>query len=162
MIYGASENMLTIKMQVILYLLLLGCMDAFPQHEKINPSFLYGKWKVVKHDYRGYQKFSAKQANQLHKSILVIEKTRYYFTNINFIGPCPIYKWNIQPYDTTISISMPIEQCYTKKELAERVSFLEPVDNKGEPCYNECLMFLKQDTLITVVGGYTFFRLKIK
>lgn len=154
--------MLIIKKQAVFLLLLLSTLHAFSQQKKIDQSFLYGKWKVIKHDYRGHQKFSIKQADQLNNSLLVINKTGYQFTNVNFISACPFYKWNIRRYDTTISISLSLEVRYTPKELAKNVSYLEAVNKKGKPCNNECLFFLKQDTLISIVGGYTYFRVKIK
>jgi hypothetical protein len=120
---------------------------------------VYGNWKCVRKDYRGYQKFSLQQAEKIRKATLRIEKTTFSFRDIKFIEPCVFAGWKRSKYDTSEYTSLAL--VYTKIELTG-IQTLEPVDAKGHPaCFNECAIFyLKQDTLINICGGYTYYRVR--
>lgn len=148
----------------ILSLLLFSISYSFCQDNKevVSIDSLYGNWKCVKLDIRGYEKYSLKQAKKLQASILTIEKNTFYYKDITFIDSCHFYGWKIKRYDTT-EYNLNLSITYTKKELARMFEF-EPIDTKGEwGCYNNCtLFFLKDDTLINNCGGYYLYFLKVK
>ena len=66
-------------------------------------------------------------------------------------------------YDTVNITGNILDITYRKKELS-KIYVLKPVDDKGgSTCFNNCAEFyLKQDTLISMCGGYTLFLLKVK
>ena len=120
---------------------------------------IYGKWKCVATDFRGYQKFTLKQADVVKKSILNIEKNKMYYSEVDFIDLCTfdsiIYKRGLEKEDWS---GTSFFYRYSKKDLSEMIACI-PVNAKGEwSCYNECAqLYLKQDTMINICGGYTFF-----
>jgi len=129
-------------------------------HSINHPVNISGDWKSVKHDYRGVEKFSLKQAEEIRKSILHIEKQTYYFRNLSFVGKCRFYEWRVKPFDA-YDVNQVLELTYTKKEL-KKVFLLDPVDKNGNTaCYNECTVFKMRDTLITNCGGYIFYWVKL-
>jgi hypothetical protein len=122
---------------------------------------IFGDWKCVKHDYRGLEKFSGQQADAIRRSILHIEKHRYYFKNINFIKTCEFYRWKVTnyiPYDA----GNVLERIYTPKQLNE-IYLLATVDkDDNEVCYNECVILKKGKFIITNCGGYFFYWVRVK
>ena len=130
--------------------------------ESVRPSIIFGTWKCVKHDYSGYQKFDIQIAERIRLSKLHIERNKFYYENSG-IESCDFYKFNISKYDTTEYLGLSIEFMYTKKELSSLLYF-EPVDKEGNPsCFNDCaILYLKQDTLISFCGGYTYYLTKEK
>jgi|GEM_PF-2890477 len=149
--------------RLIFGVILAFCIKSYSQ-DKINnkESLILGKWICVKHDYSGYNKFSLEQAEKIRVATLNIEKDKYYYSNIEFIESCIYSKFNISSYDTTRYYGYYIEFLYSKKELS-KILVYTPVDNEDKPsCFNECATFLlKQDTLINICGGYTFYFLKV-
>ena len=131
------------------------------QSNKDKSSFILGEWQSVKEDYRGYQKFTLDQANQIKASTLTISDDAFYYEGIDFIEPCQFYEWEITPFDTAEYLGHSIEFKYDKNELA-RFLTLTPSDENGDlACFNECAtFFLNGDTLINVCGGYTFYLTK--
>lgn len=125
--------------------------------------YLTGKWEIILHDYRGYQKFSLAQTNQIEKADLIITEDSYYYEGVGFIDTCQFAKWKKGPYDTSNYYGWSIEFKYSKSELA-KFMYIEPVNKQGDfSCYNECnIFFLKQDTLINICGGYTYYLVKSK
>lgn len=140
---------------------IFGAFGCFAQQSLNEKATIYGRWKVVKIDYRGYQKFSIEQAKQIRHSILSVQNNTFFYNSIKFIEPCSFYGWNVKNYDTSENQMYNIGFIYSKKEL-DKLLILEPVDSIGNAsCYNECaVFFLKQDTLINICGGYTFYLLK--
>lgn len=150
------------KKLFFVFLALLYFNGCTAQVEKVpDINYIFGKWKCVKQDYRGYQKFSLEQAEQIRHSILIFEKNNFFYEGVKFIEPCSFTNIKISKYDTSAYLGYSVEYVYLKKELA-KVLVIEPVDEKGEgACFNECaIFFLKQDTLINICGGYTFYMLK--
>lgn len=137
-------------------------MNCFSQNKTDSPISIFGNWKCVKHDYKGFQKFNLQQAEQIRNSVLSIENHTFRYAKAGFINKCTFFNWKISKYDTTESYGYSIEYRYTKPELAKMLK-ITPVDNKGNlNCYNECsTFFLKKDTLISICGGYTFYWVKI-
>lgn len=126
-----------------------------------NPLDIIGDWKCVKHDYRGLEKFTLKQAEEVRKSTLHIEKNIYYFKNVKFIEMCRFDEWVVKPFDA-YDLIRTLELTYTKKQL-KNVFLLDPVDKAGNTtCFNECAVFKKGNTIITSYGGYIFFWAKVK
>lgn len=62
---------------------------------------IYGRWKCISTDYRGYQKFSIAQANKIKNSYLIIEKNKMYYEGLNFIELCKYATLKKERYDTT-------------------------------------------------------------
>jgi hypothetical protein len=124
-------------------------------------NFILGTWKCVDHDYRGEEKFNLKQAELIRYSILNIGKHNFSYSKAKFIENCNFSDWEMTMYDTTQDFVYSLEYKYYKSELTKMFSFI-PVDSNGRSaCYNECAtFFLKEDTLITICGGYTFYWLK--
>jgi hypothetical protein len=132
------------------------------QHKITSPDrFILGKWKSVKWDYSGFNKFTIEQADIIKNCILVVDKEKIYYSSISFIDTCEYYRFLISKYDTTAYLGLSIEYKYTKRELS-KLLVLNPLDKEGNPsCYNDCAIFLlKQDTLINICGGYTYYLLK--
>jgi hypothetical protein len=150
--------------RIIFVIILFTFINCYSQNELKNPNdIIYGRWKCVKHDYGGYNSFTFEQAEAIRTSILNIEKNKIYYTNINFVGKCDYSKFKVTPYDTTLYLGLIIEFRYTKRELS-KIMVYDPVDKNGDfACFNDCAIFyLKQDTLINICGGYTFFLIKEK
>ncbi|MEO6670259.1 MAG: hypothetical protein ABIN36_12330 [Ferruginibacter sp.] len=137
----------------------LGPVIVFAQSE--NHISITGQWKCVKHDFRGKQKFSLQQAGKIKSSVLTIKKNTFSYNKLSFIQTCTFNSWEVAPYDTSEYTNL--ELIFTKPEL-EQVKVYSPLDKKGDfACYNDCsLFYLKQDTLINVCGGYTFYLKKVK
>jgi hypothetical protein len=123
--------------------------------------YIIGTWKSVKFEYYGYNKFDSKQAEQIKSSKLYIAEHRFMYDSLNFIGPCDYDRFSVTYYDTTHYLGIYLEYIYTRKELSKLLYF-KPVDKNGEySCFNECtILFLKQDTLISICGGYTNYLIK--
>lgn len=128
---------------------------------KVHEMNINGRWKSVKHDYRGRQKFSLQQANLIRSSVLTIEQNTFNYSKAQFIKSCNFYTWKKSPYDTTVYDNLQL--IYTNAEL-QKLTIFDPVDKAGNlSCFNECALFyLKQDTLINLCGGYIFYWVKIK
>ncbi len=146
-----------------LIILLLNLNCSAQKQEKYTNEYIYGNWKCVKFDKRGLQKYTLQQAQKLQSSVLTVEKDKFYYNDIDFIELCSFNKWKISNYDTTNLSGNILDVLYKKKELS-KIRVLEPVDDKEEPaCYNNCAEFyFKDDTLINICGGYTYFLLKVK
>jgi hypothetical protein len=138
-------------------------LNCASQEEPSTEISLTGVWKCVKHDYVGYQKFTLEQAEKIRASKLYIENNRLYYKDISFVEPCNFYKLRISNYDTTNYYGNSLEFRYTKKELS-KTKLVEPINENGElSCFNNCSFFvLKQDTLINICGGYTYYLIKEK
>jgi hypothetical protein len=152
-----------IKKKLFLISTLIFCYNCYAQSSGgIPDGHLYGRWKCVKLDTRGYQKYSLEQAHKLQASILTIETHTFYYNNINFIEQCNFYRWGINKYDTVHLHRNTLEITYTNKELS-KIQVLEPLDSNGKfGCFNNCAIFyLKGDTLINNCGGYILFLIKI-
>jgi hypothetical protein len=136
--------------------------NACSQNKSVRSSYIFGTWKCVKHDYSGYQKFDIQTAERIRLSKLHIERNKFYYENSG-VESCDFYKFNISKYDTNEYGGSSIEFKYTKKELSSLLYF-KPVDKDGNPtCFNECaILYLKQDTLISFCGGYTYYLIKEK
>lgn len=153
------------KILIIVVLLFLGCNSQ--ESKEFNINSLYGEWHIVKHDYRGYQKFNLKQAEKIRNSILIFKKNKIYYDNIEFIQNCTFSKIQITKYDTSdydINYGYgALEYIYTKSELAN-FKKINLTDSSGNPtCYNNCSIFyFHQDALISLCGGYTYFLIKNK
>jgi hypothetical protein len=124
-------------------------------------NYIFGKWRCVKLDTRGYQKYSLKQAKIIKRSVLNFERNKIYYSDIDFIKSCYFFKLKLSQYDTLLSrvyYNMNLEVIYPKSDLA-KILVIELVDSNGRhSCFNNCAeLFLKQDTLINVCGGYTFY-----
>lgn len=134
-------------------------VECIPQTEiKINIGQLYGRWKCVKTDYRGYESLSFNQAEKIRKSILNIDSCRIFYDSIDFIGVCEYSKFCISSYDTSGYSGLIIDLLYSKEELSKMLEFTPAYDNCERSCFNDCSQFfLKQDTLIHICGGYTYF-----
>jgi hypothetical protein len=128
-----------------------------------NADYIYGVWKCVKHDYRGFNSIELEQAEKIKISKLHIEKNNAYYENIGFISECKFSKFKVSTYDTLEHTGLILEFRYKKKELSKMLEY-EPVDENGKfSCFNNCAIFyLKQDTLINICGGYTYFLIKDK
>ncbi|RFZ92515.1 hypothetical protein D0C36_13895 [Mucilaginibacter conchicola] len=153
----------TIHLAIIFFLSLLSNL-SFGQSKSDPAGLLYGDWVCVKHYYRGLQKFSAKQAEQIRKSTLSIRPNTYSFSKAKFVKQCHFYKWQMHKFDLAEeAYSYSFQYAYTKPELAKMGAY-EPVDAKGEyACFNECSgIFMKKDTVIMSCGGYAFFWLRKK
>lgn len=126
-----------------------------------NDILITGQWKCFKHDFRGKQKFSLKQAEKIKATVLTIKKNNFKYGDLSFIKSCSFNSWKIAAYDTSEYTNL--ELTFTKPELTQ-LKICSPVDSKGNfACYNDCALFyLKQDTLINVCGGYTFYLKKLK
>jgi len=144
---------------VVVLFIFVSCY--FQTETKNRSDLIYGKWKCVKHDYGGFNSFTFEQAEAIRKSILNIEKNKIFYMNNSTVGVCEYSKFIISNWDTTLYTGLIIEFRYTKKELS-KIQVFNPVDEKGNfACYNDCAkFFLKQDTLINVCGGYTFYLIK--
>jgi hypothetical protein len=138
------------------------CNNGNAQSDTGNIS-IYGKWICVATDYRGYQKFTAKQAALLKKSILHIDSSKMYYDSIHFLDVCTYasikYRKGLEKDDWS---GTSFYYRYSEKDLAGMIA-CEPVDGKGTwSCYNDCaLLYLKNDTLINICGGYTLMFKKI-
>jgi len=123
--------------------------------------YLYGEWKKVKVDNRGYQKLSKAQAEEISNSVLVIEKNQVFYRDIRFMKPCTFYEIKIGKHDWNKPWGISLENRYTKNELS-KMDEVAMVNQKGErTCFNDCaIFFIKQDTLIHICGGYTFYLTK--
>ncbi len=121
---------------------------------------LYGVWKCVVLNDKWYQKFSLKEAKTLQKSLLHIESHKMYYEGVDFVELCSYHNISEKNYDTSEYDDLAL--IYPKAELA-KVTVVDLVDKNGEAaCYNDCsILYLKQDTLINVCGGYTLFFKKI-
>lgn len=153
------ESMSIIRM-VFCVLVLLFCGAMVYGQQRADTS-IYGRWKCVKHDYRGYQKFSLKQAEKIKVSVLTLGRNTFYYGNVKFVASCRFSSWKRSKYD--ISIYSPLELVYSEEQLKD-VILLEPIDGGGKfSCFNDCSIFyLKQDTLINICGGYTYYLKKIR
>jgi dipeptidyl aminopeptidase/acylaminoacyl peptidase len=123
---------------------------------------IIGNWECVKFNSRGNQKFSISQANQIKKSILVIQKNSFYYNRVKFVDICKFSNWKISLYDTVNLTGNFLDFIYSKKDLIN-IKVLDPVDNVNEySCFNNCAeFFLKDDTLINICGGYAYYLKKI-
>jgi hypothetical protein len=150
-----------ILITVLVYFLIINNACSLTKSSRSN--FIFGIWKCVKHDYSGYQKFDIQTAERIRASKLHIERNTFYYENSGSIGPCDFDKFSISKYDTSQYWGSNIEFRYTKKELSSFLQF-KPVYKDGKPsCFNECaILILKQDTLISVCGGYTYYLIKEK
>ena len=149
---------LTLMFSFILSLILIvSCYQIKPERVR----YIIGTWKSVKFEYYGYHKFNSKQAEQIKASKLYIGEHRFMYDSLNFIGPCDYDRFKVTKYDTTKYLGIYLEYIYTKKELSKLLHF-EPVDKNGEfSCFTDCaILFLKQDTLISICGGYTNYLIK--
>src|ERR1700744_5389802 len=130
-----------IKKTILSIILALIAVNCFSQTKANSTNCILGDWNCVKHDYRGYQNYSFEQAENIRKSVLHIDRTTFYFKNINFIDRCSFYEWQIKHYD----MNLPIENMkiiYSKSEL-KKMSLVVPVDIKGNlACYNNCIVVL--------------------
>jgi hypothetical protein len=144
---------------LLLMLTLITCKN-YAQNDlnKIN-----GKWHCIKDESIVPTKYNKKQLEQIKSSDLIIENDKFYFEGIKFIDVCSDLNWEITKYDTTQYYADQIEADYDNKELSE-ILVIEPKAKPGkEECYNNCVqLFLKQDTLINICGGYTLFFIKEK
>jgi len=133
------------------------------QSKQSPDSYILGDWHCVKHDYRGYQKFSLKQAEAIKKIILKIKQNGFSYSKADFVEKCDFIGWQASKYDTSEQLGYSIEYRYQKTELAKLLK-MTPVDKKGNlSCYNErSTFFLKGDILIKTCGGYRFYWLKVK
>lgn len=159
-ICGKMEN---IKVKAVILFFLTLILFSCQSNKKNNDSqTIMGEWIIVKQNYKGYQKFSLDEAHKIEESILNINKSEIFYENIDFISPCNFDKLLIELIDTTKLYGATIEYLYTKKELTKIQSII-PVNINNQPtCFNNCATFyLKQDTLINICGGYTFFLKKI-
>lgn len=148
--------------KVLICILVFMWCKSYGQEGFFYDEYIYGKWECVKSDYRGYQKYNFEQAEKIRQSVLNIERHRLYYSGIEFIEPCNYSHFNISNFDTSLFYGYSIEFVYSKKELAKIFVYV-PVDEKGnDACFNDCVtLLLKQDTLINICGGYTFYLLKI-
>jgi len=145
------------------FMLFLFLKSSGQEKKPYTDNYIYGDWKCVRLDTHGFQKFSWEKAQKLPSSILTVEKTTYYYNNVDFIEVCHFACWNKYMYDTVHLEGRTLDVLYKKRELS-KVVVLEPTDSTGDfGCYNDCAIFyLKGDTLINVCGGYTLFFTKIK
>ncbi|MEO6883500.1 MAG: hypothetical protein ABI199_05705 [Bacteroidia bacterium] len=154
-----------VSKKLLLFSTLILCYNCYAQQLKNAPSkYLYGKWKCVKLDARGYENLTPEQARKLQASILTVEKHTYYYNNISFIEWCNFDHWIVTKYDTVnLDSQDPLVYTYTTKELS-KIKVIEPVDSIGKfGCVNDCAAFyLKGDTLLNDCGGYYFYFTKVK
>ena len=136
---------------------------SYAQNKSLLIPNIFGTWSSVKFEYYGYHKFDFNQAQKIKASKLYIGEHRFTYDSLAFIGPCDYDRLEFTKYDTTHFMGVYIEYIYTKNELSKLLN-IEPVDKNGDPtCYNECsILFLKQDTLISICGGYTNYLIKEK
>jgi hypothetical protein len=148
-----------ISKSIVLFLILPFLIAAGHIVTTVSPINITGKWKCIKHDYRGKQKFSLKQAEFIRQSILDIKTNTFAYSKAKFIKPCTFQGWKRTAYDTSQYDNL--ELIFTKAEL-QKITVWDPVNAKGvNACFNECAIFyLKHDTLINVCGGYTFYRVR--
>src|ERR1700722_397022 len=147
------------KTTLLLVLLSLTWFQGISQIRKDSLN-IYGDWKCIKHDYRGIEKFTFQQAEEIRKSVLHIEATTYYFKHITFITKCPFYAWRLKPYEPD-DIAM-IDRIFTKAQL-KQIFLLDPARINGDDtCYNDCVILKKRNILITNCGGYIFYWVKVK
>jgi len=151
--------------KLLFYIFILLWSSCVAQRRgKISSNDIYGQWKCVKLDKRGFQKYTLEQAKMLEASTLTIDSGKFFYGDeIDFVKPCSFYRWKKSTYDTVNLSGNILDITYKKVELS-KISKLEPVDEKGEfGCFNNCAIFyFKQDTLINICGGYTLFLLKVK
>jgi len=92
---------------------------------------------------------------------LNIDQNRIYYNNLDFIEVCEYSNFFVSKYDTSLSSRLIIERRYSKLELSKILEFTTVDKDCKRSCYNDCAQFyLKQDTLMYICGGYTFFLLK--
>lgn len=122
---------------------------------------IFGKWKCVKLNTQGFQKFQITDAEKLQKSNLTITSTTFGYDEIDFIEPCNFKGWSMRNCDTSENLGITLELLYTKDELSKFIEY-SPIDENGEfGCFNDCSIFyMKNDTLINICGGYTLFLIK--
>ena len=152
--------MKTISKKVV-YILLFPFLLSASHSPTADRNSIIGKWKCVKHDYKGRQKFSLQQAESIRRSVLEIRKNTFSYSKIKFVKNCFFSGWKMTAYDTLEYNNLELR--YTKAEL-QKFTVAFPVDAKGESaCFNECALFyLTHDTLINICGGYTFYRVRIR
>jgi len=159
-----QKSVNTTILLVIFYLSILSSCNSNDNKSLDKENYLVGRWKCVKHDYSGYQKFTLEQAEQIRKATLIISKTKVYYEGIEFIEPiCEYETFILQKFDTSTYYGITLERIHSKSELSKTfwVEFLG--SNVDPTCFNDCSNFLlKQDTLISFCGGYTFYLVKIK
>ena len=145
----------------VFYILLVPLLLSASHNPIADNNSIIGKWKCVKHEYKGRQKFSLQQAESIRRSILEIRKNTFSYSNVKFVNRCFFSGWKMTAYDTLEYNNLELR--YTKAEL-QKFTVAVPVDAKGEfACFNECALFyLAQDTLINICGGYTFYRVRIR
>lgn len=129
-----------------------------------NSMSVFGRWKCVVIDYRGYQKFSIEEAKNIEKSVFVVGKHKMYYEGIASIELCEYDTLVGNIVDTSALTGASFEYKYSKDDLSKIIQFAQ-LNKRGElpmSCYNECSqLFLKEDTLINICGGYTFYLTKI-
>lgn len=134
-------------------------LNGFSQTHK-DSSNIYGDWKCIKHDYRGVEKFTLKQAEAIRKAVLHIDANAWCFKHIAFPAKCRLYRWKLKPYQP-YDVAM-IDRVYTKAQL-KQIFLLDPVNINGDDtCYNDCVILKKGNILITDCGGYIFYWAKLK
>lgn len=125
-----------------------------------SADLLIGNWRTVKIDDQGMQSISNDKAKEIEKSVLRVEKNKISFAGANFIDSCVFFRFNLKPYDTESDYAG-LRILYTDKELSSALWITAVDKDDNFCCYNDCNLFvLKEDTLINICGGYTYFRVK--
>jgi hypothetical protein len=137
----------------LIYLSVVGCNS--------QGNYLLGTWRCVKYLNYGEHKFDSTIAENIRNSNLIITSDKIFNENEISRTECDYFSLEVVPFDTTVTYGYYIEYLYPKKELS-KIKKLIPTDMQGErTCFNDCSIFLlKQDTLIHICGGYTYYLLR--